>query len=142
MSETVFAAPLLSPLAWRLIWIAHAFLMACMLHLPWAKSATPSPYQADKVFHFTSYAILAWLGVVSLSLSGRRHLPRVNLSAGQYRAWFLILVVLAAVDEVTQPLTGRTMSMWDFVADLLGIMTGLWASRQTSLIVLGRNRDL
>jgi VanZ family protein len=49
-------------------------------------------------------------------------------------AVMLTLAALALLDEVTQPLVGRTASRWDFLADGMGVVLA-------SLVFLARKRD-
>ncbi|MBC8216959.1 MAG: VanZ family protein [Planctomycetes bacterium] len=73
----------------------------------------------DKPVHFLAYGIITFLFVISLKKS-----PTV-LSV---LFVFLAISVIGAVDELTQPFVGRTASIVDLAADILGIFTILLVS--------------
>lgn len=105
------------PLQWvRTALIAYWVALAIATHIPPLQPPTELPH-SDKVAHVLSYALLASL----LGLAwGREPLSarRVWISVG-------VIASYAAVDELTQPLVGRTADLWDWVADLCGGLLGL-----------------
>jgi VanZ family protein len=75
----------------------------------------------DKVVHFGMYGILAVLVMRAL---------RPPYSISQSVAVLLALAAFGAADEWHQAfIPGRSESIWDWIADTLGVITGLVASR-------------
>lgn len=73
------------------------------------------PSHADKVVHAALYAgwtVLAWSVVVPKK--DRATFPRVAFLLMLAAGW-------AALDELTQAWVARTVSLWDFVADMVGV---------------------
>ena len=72
----------------------------------------------DKVLHFLAYTGLAFL--MALVLGGHRP---------TWRAFVLVLLATlayAGFDEFSQLLVGRHCDFWDFVADFMGTVLGLF----------------
>lgn len=66
----------------------------------------------DKVLHILAYALISFFAFLSID-PGKK-----------YCAWILVLVVLflvAAIDEITQPLFGRTFSFYDYLANIVAV---------------------
>jgi VanZ family protein len=97
-----------------------------MLYWPLAFAATHLPLRRlaettlplDKIFHFSSYALLAALLTGGLALWH-----------GWRWKWALLAVLIAAVygviDELTQiPIAGRTADVADWIADFVGASVG------------------
>jgi len=97
---------------WVVFWVA--FFAAThtpkpeRLHLPTA--------HLDKVIHFAGYAALATLCATHARSAGR---PR---NRRWFITWIVILAVYAAFDEITQPLVNRSASVFDWLADMLGVL--------------------
>jgi len=112
------------PLAVLLLPCAYGLLLSIGTHLPPAQLTTAMPLPVwDKLLHFLAYA-----GFALLALSaGRKCLQERNGSLqGDSPVWLLpcvpaLLALVALLDEVTQPLTGRHLDLLDWVADLAGI---------------------
>jgi hypothetical protein len=80
-------------------------------------------YQAgvsDKWLHFLAYMNLFFLLWFSFS-------PDKKASWLKWGTWLIFLgaVISGAVDELSQPYTGRTCDFWDFTADAKGVSAGL-----------------
>lgn len=75
---------------------------------------------SDKSLHFLAYLVLVFLLWFAVSSD-----KKVNWRRGA--AWLILLVVAlyGAVDELSQPLAGRTCDMMDLVANLVGALVGL-----------------
>ncbi len=89
-------------------------------HLP--QETMPSSLQkdgVDKLQHVLAYGVITFLFLISLRTS-----PTV-LSA---LLLFLVVSVVGAFDELTQPLVSRTASIVDLVADIVGILFVLFFS--------------
>jgi VanZ family protein len=80
-------------------------------------------YQAqvsDKCLHFLAYLILVFLLWFSIN-------PDRKVNWRSRMAWLIFFAVTACggLDELSQPYTGRTCDLWDFLANAEGILTGL-----------------
>ncbi len=73
----------------------------------------------DKVVHFLAYAILAWLLAWKWS-------PTAALGWRSAVGLWLLLAVVAALDELLQIPVGRSCEFYDWVADVAGASLGLW----------------
>jgi VanZ family protein len=102
----------------RLLWtitIGYWLVLFTLTHLP--PSKLPQTHVSDKLEHFTAYGLLA--GWLSLSLtSARRSVLKTILLV------MAIVLIYAAADELTQPLTHRTCDIHDWFADGIGAATG------------------
>jgi VanZ family protein len=97
----------------------YAITLVTVTHLPPAH--LPATGVSDKVEHVTGYGLLATLVATTVMLHTRR-VPVVML--------VLSLAAFGAIDEVTQPIFGRTADVWDWAADLTGIVLAtaiVWA---------------
>jgi len=108
-----------TPRLWRLLLGVYWLAMVVGTHVPPRFHAVQEEL-SDKVIHFFAYAGLAWL----LAMAWQMSVGRLNFRHLLW-AWMAILVV-AIVDEVTQPPFGRDASVWDWLADALGSATGLF----------------
>jgi VanZ family protein len=100
----ILRAGLLAALA--VYWIT----MLVLTHLP---RAPVVPRVTDKTAHFTGFAVLAALLYLCIWAMGR---------ASGWTAIFVLLVagVYGMLDELTQPLTGRSCSFLDWMANMSG----------------------
>jgi len=108
-------------------WLHAARMAASLLFYPalvvviWGE-LTPAPPAAiehicDKALHFIAYFGLAWLAGVA-----------VIRRATAIRA-FVGLILLGGILEIVQGFTGRDMSVYDEVANTIGILVGGFAAR-------------
>lgn len=82
----------------------------------------------DKVFHFGSYAVLTYL-LLSL-FGGRRSFVRDrswqhsfgSLALSYAILWSLLIFCYGAMDELTQPYFGRRCDIFDWIADVVGVL--------------------
>lgn len=82
----------------------------------------------DKIEHAVAYALLAATGCVGFGLMA----PRTQ---------FAVLVGLTAMGgliELAQPLSGRTASIEDMLANVIGIALGWLMARSVSLVLRRR----
>jgi len=86
-----------------------------LTHLPELPIDTAGRYN-DKVAHTVTYAVLMILTLVTC----RR--PQAT-TARLITVWLLIFTAYAAVDELTQPIVGRSCQLTDWLADLAGLAT-------------------
>jgi VanZ family protein len=75
---------------------------------------------SDKGLHFLAYLILTFLLWFAIR-------PNEKVNWRKSVAWYVILIAggYGAVDEVIQPLVGRTCDAMDITANMAGILTGL-----------------
>lgn len=80
----------------------------------------------DKALHFTAYFGLALMTTISVR--------------GDRRAfvWALGLMIMGAVLEVLQGMTGRDADVWDEVANTLGVLVGFALARGTIALLKAR----
>ena len=107
-----------SPRRWLTAWILYWIFIATLTHIPWPPGQRAGIPGADKVVHFCLYFGLAMLGVRWLSLRGAR------MTLGGVVLLGILLLFYGIVDELTQPLTQRSSSVWDWLADAIGIIAG------------------
>jgi len=98
--------------------------------LIYVQSAFPSPFrlpkslpQGDKLLHFAGYAVLGILffRAFSASLPGKSRGFIVCIS-------ILVSGIYGATDEFHQSFVRyRTSDIMDFLADMMGAVTGVWA---------------
>jgi VanZ family protein len=78
----------------------------------------------DKVIHFGMYLVLGFLARAAVGLSRRASNHR-----GAVRWMHILLLVIlfgwALLDELTQPMFGRTFEWFDWLSDILGILAGV-----------------
>lgn len=102
------------------------------MHAPLPPSlAEPSFKHEDKVVHALLYVVLAallWATVGAYQASRGRVTTR-----GTVVRVFGVIAAYGLLDEVTQPLTGRTLDVWDYATDLAAAAVGLvvaWTFRR------------
>ena len=101
------------------ILVLYWVVLAVVTHIPIPQIVYRAQV-SDKWLHFLAYLNLIFLLWFSISQD-----RRVNWRS---RAAWLILFAVAAyggLDELSQPYTGRTCDLWDFVANAEGIFAGL-----------------
>ena len=111
MFETRFNTKLLTTA------ILFTVIVLILTHIP--KEAIPSQLQEnspDKLHHVLAYGVITFLFLISLRTS-----PTM-LSA---LLLFLVVSVIGAFDELTQPLVNRTASVTDLAANIVGILSAL-----------------
>ena len=111
-------------IAWFLT-AAYWGAIATLTHLP-PEDIARAPHFWDKAEHFVAYFLLASLLGTALMLTfpQKRWIP----------VWILAIgLAYAAVDELLQPFVRRSAELNDWIADALGVWTGvlfLWALRK------------
>ncbi len=91
-------------------------VMFKLTHVPPAELGPPGPL-SDKQLHFLAYLILSFLLGTTLVLifpGRRRWIPLALIATG---------MAYGGVDELTQPLVGRTCDIYDWFADVAGVGT-------------------
>ena len=92
--------------------IVYAVVLVTLTHIP--QDRMPSMldgFHIDKLLHAGAYAGLTALLMLSVGL---------NRSWMYYVAAFLLILIIAGIDEYTQVYVGRTSSVFDWLADALG----------------------
>lgn len=97
--------------AWLGVWLL-AFLLT---HLPIQPSGSTRVPHADKLAHLAVYFVITYLGGLRL------HFRPKAVSLGLLLFWAGVYVVYGALDEVTQPFTGRAADINDWVFDTAGV---------------------
>jgi VanZ family protein len=93
------------------LWWAFLLLMT---HLP--KPPPLGPEMNDRTAHLVAYSTLALLVYLNLRARGRAPALAAMLTIAA-------VIVSGALDEWTQPLTGRTCDLLDWCADVAGAAT-------------------
>ncbi|MFQ6048351.1 MAG: VanZ family protein [Phycisphaerae bacterium] len=105
-----------------------AYWIALLVLTHWPRLPTyAAPPMTDKLVHFVVFAVLAALALAATSQTatpGRHATLR----------WGLILLGYATIDELLQPLTGRSCSLGDWLANVAGlaVVLGWFALRPAS----------
>lgn len=111
--------------AWpfRLLAVATGAYTAILLfatHHPKPGDLVGDLVHRDKMLHITAYGLLGLLVAATIATAGRFS-PRAVAFA------VVSLLAFAAIDEVTQPLFGRSTEMLDWACDSAGIAAGFAA---------------
>lgn len=138
MPEPRLATERLRRLAARARTLAFFYLAALFIatHIPLPKGSISN---SDKLYHFGGYAALTLCVLAAWELSIG------VLEAKHYFAVWLVGVLYAAFDEVTQIPVGRQCDANDWIVDVLGIVAGILAFRAfrgAYYWVLGGGRSL
>jgi VanZ family protein len=79
----------------------------------------------DKLVHFAIYGGFSFLLAFLLSFRTADRRARGTLSLAHYAAIAVFVATFAALDELTQPWTGRDRDLMDWIADVIGMTLGL-----------------
>ncbi len=103
-----------------------------LTHTPPSKlPRLPRIRMIDKWAHFLAYSGLAFLFLCSLKYRQKESLGSLKLTFG-------FLAIYGALDELLQIPVGRTASLYDFAADLAGIVFGCLLAVLLRRALLGR----
>lgn len=94
-------------------WLVYWACLFISTHIPIPKSV-PQVRHGDKVAHFVAYFGLTLLGAWRLS-------AKKQLSLKTLGGWAALYCLYGVADELLQPFVGRTFSVWDWLADALGV---------------------
>ena len=97
-------------------------------HVP--QPRLPYLVASDKVLHFAGFLLLSSLLLLTVAAFGAARTRRVVMV-------IFTVMVYAALDEITQPLTGRHASVLDWAADVAGALAGV-VIVEAALHFLGR----
>jgi len=112
-------------------WITrHRRLLTAVAIVLWALAFTAthvppsdlgSVTVSDRVLHVIGYAGLTfWIGLAMVATGAAPRRRVVGIA--------LVLAAYGVFDELTQPIFGRTASIHDWLADLVGLVVGLAAA--------------
>ena len=104
---------------------AYAITLVLATHYPKLDQLLGRYGHADKLLHFVAYFLLAVFVALAVWGAGRWSRRAVVAVA-------IALAAFGAVDEITQPLFGRTADVFDWVADCAGIAVGILLVAVTS----------
>mgnify|MGYP000420007826 CR=1 FL=1 len=109
-----------SPALRRAVLIVHWVGMFVLTHTPYIERFRPEHWRfkyEDRVAHFLLYAVWAWCWR-GLLMASRGRVTRTDL------AWIVAGgAAYGILDELTQPLVGRTAELADWLCDLAGLAT-------------------
>ena len=104
---------------WLVIAVLSTAIVILFTHLP--PEVIPSGLQIhglDKITHFTAYAVITLLFVLSFKNS---------ISLLSALILFFSFSTMGVIDELTQPFVNRVASPIDWLADIIGIITVLFS---------------
>ncbi|MCH9001971.1 MAG: VanZ family protein [Planctomycetes bacterium] len=110
------------------IWCGYWIALFVLMHRPLGDIGKPPFPEADKVVHFVLYFGLTWIGGWRLRANHAGHGPAKLLF------WAGIYVAYGGIDEWLQSYVGRTMSLFDWFADVAGVAAA------SIVIVLSKKR--
>lgn len=107
--------------------VAYVIALVLATHMPSDPDLLPQVHwqAADKVVHFGIYCGLATLMAFALSWRCADPKSRTGLSAAWFAGIAIFVGAFAAIDELTQPWTGRETDLKDWIADVAGMAVGL-----------------
>jgi len=98
----------------RIIFVIWSLIIFTLTSYPKLTTGAPDIVGIDKVAHFVMYLIFALLYM--------RMRKDVNPKS-QLRYLLFLSIIVPIVDELHQiPISGRSFSFWDIVADLMGFV--------------------
>ena len=110
----LWAAIVLRPRLWRVLWCVLAAVTSVLYLLP--NAGPPGQYQLDKVAHLIAFGSIGFSSLLASS--------RIRPSAP-----LLVSLVLAMILEWLQSyVPGREYSVFDWIANLIGLALGMAAA--------------
>jgi len=105
------------------LWLASLAAAFIVTHLP--PRAVPShPGVSDWILHACGYCALG------LATAWRLENRPGMLASRRWLGWLAFLLIYAIVDELSQPLVGRSNEMSDWLADVCGAAFGMMAGQR------------
>jgi hypothetical protein len=99
---------------WLFAAVVYYLTLMVLTHIPQEHmGADLGVFNLDKLLHVSAYAVLTFLLTKACS-----HAQNMTV---QWLYMLPLLLVLAALDEWTQAYVGRTCSLADYIADLIGM---------------------
>ena len=100
--------------------LGYTAVLVFLTHYPKPQDLLGEDLPPDKMLHFLAYGVLGFLVTAAVVTRGRWSWRTAGLTA-------LALAGFAALDEVTQPLFGRSAEPLDWIWDLAGLAAGIVA---------------
>lgn len=121
------------PQGFALCTVVYAVVLVCATHYPRPEELLGPNAPSDKTLHFIAYAALATLAGATLVVAGR------------WTAWTagwlgVAMAAFGVVDELTQPLFGRTAEPLDWIYDCIGVSGGLLVVAAIAFTITRRDR--
>lgn len=104
--------------SWVICWLTGFVLT----HIPIEPKGPVTIPHLDKLAHAVLFALITYLG------ARRIHMKTGSLAGTALSAWAAIYLIYAAIDELTQPFTGREADLLDWIFDAIGVALGTWAA--------------
>lgn len=102
----------------KILWGVYWLALFCVMHIPKQRLPGVSIPYLDTAVHLSGYAVLALLGAAVAVRSN------VLLSRRWYVTWLMVYAAYAAGDELLQPYVNRTADVFDWLADVGGVLIG------------------
>ena len=96
-------------------WLGCWVLAFTLTHIPIQPGGSSLIPHVDKIAHVTLYFLVAFLGGLRLRFGPQ------DPGHAALLFWAVIYLVYAALDELTQPFTGREADLGDWVFDAIGV---------------------
>lgn len=116
----------------KIIYANKVFLVYIPLAVHWISililtslpsKSVPEFQLHDKAKHFLAYFVLTFFLSLSLRLQERSAKIRQNF----VKISFFVLMIYSTLDEIHQLfIPGRAAEIWDWLANFIGIILGLW----------------
>lgn len=100
--------------------LTYTGVLVFLTHYPRPQDLLGEDLPPDKMLHFLAYGVLGFLVTAAVVTRGRWSWRTAGLTA-------VALAGFAALDELTQPLFGRSAEPLDWVWDLAGLAAGIVA---------------
>ena len=125
---TMSRDPLRRRFRWLMAWLAYWVGLFVLMHVPITRYPLLTHPGSDKAIHFVLYGLLTWLG-------GRYQIARMDPPRGLVLVgWAIGYAIFCAFDEWLQQFVGRTASLVDWLADVMGVAVG------TTVLILTHHR--
>ena len=120
-SDSLVARPWWTRLS---VWLLAVYwpVLVIVFHMPLEPQPPGPGLPLDKVVHVSAFLVLGAL-VTWVARPARRASGGIPFTTRM--TIFLGLVLYALVDEITQPLTGRSIELGDLAGDAIGALAGI-----------------
>jgi len=104
------------------LWLASIGAAFIATHVP--PAATPHFGVSDPTLHLIGY------GALGLATIWRLENRPAALVSRRWLGWLAFLAIYAILDELSQPLVGRSCELGDWLADVCGAILGMTAAQR------------
>jgi VanZ family protein len=109
-----------------LLLLAYLPLLVFMFHVPIEQRPSTGAISPDKTVHFVAYGLFGFLAAWVAWPWGDESVRRTRVWLAKRAALvFAALTLYGALDELTQPWTGRACELNDLQADMIGAAIGI-----------------